>query len=226
MHFITPGQSFVGWSGVVSGGSRILRNLTGGILLAAMAVPGLVSCGTQSKATEPPKDTAGVVDSAVSRSEALRAFREGLAPTDSLVGGATSAAALMKAFVRALERNDTVSLERLALSRQEFAWIYYPTNPQAASPYDLSPSLYWFLLEGRSRKGLGHLIAERGGQPLRYAGVRCDTTVSREGENTVTGPCAVLLLQQGGDTIAERLFGLVIERRKRWKFVSYANKLD
>jgi hypothetical protein len=150
---------------------------------------------------------------------------EGLAPIDSLAGGATSLEALMTRFVRAVERNDTASLERLALSRQDFAWVFYPTNPQAAPPYDLSPGLFWFLLEGRSRKGLGRLLVDRGGRPLKYAGVRCDSAVSREGENTVRGPCAVLRIQ-GRDTVAERLFGLVIERRGRWKFVSYANRLD
>lgn len=196
------------------------------ILMAAPAVLILGGCGGQSRATEPPKDTARIVDSAVSRDEALREFREGLAQSDSLTGGAPSRTALMRTFVRAVEQNDTVALERLALSRQEFAWIYYPTNPQAAPPYDLSPSLYWFLLEGRSRKGLAHLLTERGGRPLRYAGVRCDTTVSREGENTISGPCAMLRLQERGDTIAERLFGHLIERRGQWKFVSYVNKLD
>jgi hypothetical protein len=196
------------------------------ILVAAPAALVLGGCGRQSRATEPPKETASVVDTAVSRDEALREFREGLAPTDSLTGGAPSRTALVRTFVRAVEQNDTVALERLALTRQEFAWTYYPTNPQAAPPYDLSPSLYWFLLEGRSRKGLAHLLTERGGQPLHYAGVRCDTTVSREGENTVTGPCAVLRLQERGDTVAERLFGLIIERRGQWKFVSYVNKLD
>jgi hypothetical protein len=203
-----------------------MRTLMVSILVAAPAMLILGSCGGQSRATEPPKDTAGTVYSAVSWSEALHRFREGLAPTDSLVGAATSRPALMQAFVRAVERRDAAALERLALSRQEFAWIYYPTNPQAVPPYDLSPSLYWFLLEGRSRKGLAHLLTDRGGRPLRYVGVRCDSTVSREGENTVTGPCSVLRLQERGDTIAERLFGLVIERRGRWKFVSYANKLD
>jgi hypothetical protein len=203
-----------------------MRKLMVSLLMAAPAVVILGACAGQSRATEPPKETLIVVDSAVDRINALRDFQEGLAPADSLAGGATSLPALMARFVRAVEQNDTVSLERMALSRQEFAWIFYPTNPQAAPPYDLSPSLYWFLLEGRSRKGLGRLLADRGGRPLKYAGVRCDSTISREGENTVRGPCAVLRLQERGDTLAERLFGLVIERRGRWKFVSYANKLD
>lgn len=202
-----------------------MRKLTVSLLVALPALVSLGSCGGQSRATEPPKEAARVVDSAVARDSALRDFREGLAPIDSLAGGATSLPVLMRAFVRAVEDRDTAALERLTLSRREFAWIYYPTNPQAAPPYDLSPSLYWFLLEGRSRKGLAHLLTDRAGRPLHYAGVRCDSTVSREGENTVRGPCAVLRVLNG-DTIAERMFGLVIERRGQWKFVSYANKLD
>ncbi len=39
------------------------------------------------------------------------------------------------------------------------------------------------------------------------------------------GPCFVRRLTANRDTIEERLFGLLIERGKRFKFVSYANKL-
>ena len=31
---------------------------------------------------------------------------------------------------------------------------------------------------------------------------------------------------EGGDSVVQRIFGPIIERRGRWKFVSYANKLD
>ncbi len=131
----------------------------------------------------------------------------------------------MLAFVRALERGDSAALAVLALDRAEFAWLYYPTSREALPPYDLDPGLMWFLLEGRSRQGLAHLLEERGGRPLRYLGHTCEEAPRQEGANTVWAPCVVARLQAPGDTVVERLFGAIVERRGTSKFVSYANSL-
>lgn len=156
----------------------------------------------------------------------LASFLEGNPPVHDLEGGAASREALVQGYLSALETRDTAALRRLALDRAEFGWIYYPTNPQARPPYDLDPGLFWFMVSQHSGKGLAKALELLGGKPLRYAGHSCDPNASREGENTVHGPCLVRLVQAAGDTAEVRLFGLVIERRGRWKFVSYANKLD
>jgi hypothetical protein len=168
---------------------------------------------------------AGVVDSVVPRDEALRRFRNGLGEPAGLDGAATSRDALVRAFVRAVEAGDTAAALALTLTQAEFGWLYYPTTPQGLPPYDVSPSLLWFLTRGGSDKGLRRLLDERGGRPLGYVGYRCDPTSSREGENTVWGPCVVRRLEAAGDTVEERLFGLILERAGRFKFVSLANKL-
>jgi hypothetical protein len=169
---------------------------------------------------------AAVVDSAVPREEALRRFRQGVPPVDTLTGGADSRDALVRQFVAAVEQADTAALRRLLMTRQEFAWIYYPDNPQGLPPYDLSPGLLWFLLDNRGAIGLSHLMQERGGTPLRYVRYQCDSLPSVEGENRVWGPCVIARRQGGGDLLLERLFGPILERRGRFKFVNYANKLD
>ena len=176
-----------------------------------------------SEATTLPK---GVVDSAVPREEALRRFREGLIPTDSLEGGELSREALVRSFVTALEGKDTAEFRRLLLSPREFAFVYYETNPQSLPPYDLSPSLFWFMLEGGTRGGLTKALQSLGGTAMRYLRTRCDGEPSRQGENVVYGPCVVVRRTERGDSLVQRLFGPIIERRGRWKFVSYANKLD
>jgi hypothetical protein len=103
--------------------------------------------------------------------------------------------------------------------------LYYPTNPQALPPYDLNPDLMWFMLSSGSAKGITRALGELGGQHLGYAGYVCDSIPSRQGSNTIWGPCAVRLHPEGRDTASERLFGLIVERDGRYKFVSYANKL-
>lgn len=193
-------------------------------LLAAVAAcsPATPDAGGDARSAS----YAGVVDSVVPRDEALRRFRTGLGEPARLDGAAaTSRGALVGAFVRAVEAGDTAGARALTLSRAEFGWLYYPTTPQGLPPYELSPSLLWFLTQGGTDKGLRRLMDERGGRPLGFAGYRCDPRSSREGENTVWGPCVVRRVQAPGDTVEVRIFGLILERAGRFKFVSLANKL-
>jgi hypothetical protein len=194
-----------------------------GFGLAALAA--LAAACSRSDAT--PESAAGqAADSVVPREVALQRFREGLDSVAELSGGARSRDELVRRFIRALETRDTAEVRTLAMTKAEFAWLYYPTTPQGLPPYDLSPEMLWFLTFERSQQGIAHAFEQRGGQPLRYVGYACDPDVSIEGQNRVQGPCLVRRLQAPGDTVAERLFGLVIERGGRFKFVSYANRLD
>jgi hypothetical protein len=167
----------------------------------------------------------GPADAASGTSGALARFRTGLAEPTGLSGGAPTLDELVARFVRALERRDTAALVQMHVTRAEFAWLYYPTNPQARAPYNLSPDLMWFMEQGNSEKGVQHLLADRAGLPLGVVAYRCDPVTSRQGQNTVIGPCVVRRTMSGRDTIEERLFGLIVERGGQFKFVSYANKL-
>jgi hypothetical protein len=196
--------------------------------IIAAALSGFATaCGPARPATEPHRETAsyaGVVDSAVPREEALRRFRSGLPEPRGLGEGAMATRdALVAEYVRAVETGDSARARDLVLTRAEFGWLYYPTAPQGLPPYDLSPSLFWFLTEGATAKGLRRLLDERGGRAFGYAGYRCDPAPSREGANTLWGPCLVQRVAATGDTVEERLFGLIVERGGRFKFVSLAN---
>jgi hypothetical protein len=192
-------------------------------LLCVAVLCFLTGCG-RSSATTPATPRSVHVDSLIPRAEALRRFRAGIPPLDSLSGGATSRDALVRGYIRALERRDTVVLRRLLLTRGEFGYLYYPSNPQGLPPYDLSPDLMWFMVSTGSEKGLTRALAELGGQRLGYTGYVCDSVPSRQGANTVWGPCAVQLHPKAKDTTSQRLFGLIVERDGRYKFVSYANR--
>jgi hypothetical protein len=174
----------------------------------------------------PPRAAEETVDSVLPRAEALRRFREGLPEVTELAGGAPSRDALVRGVIHALETRDTAALGALAVTKGEYAWLYYPTTPQRLPPYDLAPGLYWFMLEGRSRHGLAYLLAERSGAPLRLIGYDCGTTATREGGNTLHGPCLVRRLQAPGDTVTERYFSLIVERAGRFKVLAYSGEQD
>jgi hypothetical protein len=165
------------------------------------------------------------VDSFVPRDEALRRFRRGLSPTNRLSHGMPSREALVGAFARALERQDSTALRQLVLSRAEFAYLYYPSAPQGLPPYDLNPDLMWFMMSLQSEKGMRRALQERGGQSLHLAGAHCNEKPDSQGENTLWGPCLLRQVQGPGDTLDERLFGPILERGGLYKFLTYANKL-
>lgn len=193
-----------------------------GILAAAAGSAGCTQPRAEAKANPPE----GSFTTENIRRAQLDSFRINTPPVEELDGGKSSREELVQTLLTALEARDTSALRSMALSRAEFAWIYYPTTPQARPPYDLAPGLLWFMVTQHSGKGLGKALEAIGGKRLTYAGDSCDLKPSREGENTIYGPCLVRLVQTTGDTVEGRIFGPVIERHGRWKFVSYANKLD
>ncbi|HEX5003815.1 MAG TPA: hypothetical protein VFV65_00760 [Gemmatimonadales bacterium] len=191
------------------------------ILLTAAACVG-VACAREPRVARAATD--GVVDSVIPRAEALRRFRVGLDTVRVLEGGAPSRDALVRAYVAALEAADTTAIKRLTLSKAEFAWLYYPESAQGRPPYDLSPSLMWFMMDEQSRKGLTRALAERGGAPYADAGYLCMGEAVREGPNTLWGPCVVSRVSAAGDTIPERLFGQILGRDGVFKITTHANK--
>jgi hypothetical protein len=190
------------------------------ILILLACAPPLAAC--RSSDAHPPRST---VDSVVPIDTALARFRQGLEPPAELEHGAGNLDDLIQTFVHRLEQRDTAGLAALALTRAEFAYLYYPTVPEARPPYELSPGLLWFMIAGNSARGLASALSERGGVPLGYLGHRCPGTRRQDGDNTVWTLCVVRRLQAPGDTVEERLFGPIVERHGRFKFVTFANKL-
>ncbi len=136
---------------------------------------------TAAAATDSAPPAAQHIDSVVPREVAIERFREGTRQVTAFEGGASSRDALVKSWVKAIETADTTALQRMLINRDEFAWLYYPTASQGLPPYDLSPSLLWFMTEGQSTKGLRRLLQERAGKPMHMIGYTCDPKSTIEG---------------------------------------------
>jgi hypothetical protein len=193
-------------------------------LLGSVVISALAACGSPDARADLP-ESGGVVDSILPREEAVRRFRDGLAPVDSLEGGASSRDELVAAFVRAIGEADSAAVARLAISRAEFAYLYYPTAVESKPPYDLDPSLMWFTLYERSNEGARKALSRYGGHPMPLIGYDCGVEQHQEGENTIYGPCTVRWRNEAGDTVSVRLISKILERNGRFKFLSYANRL-
>lgn len=168
---------------------------------------------------------AAVIDSFLPRDEAIRRFQQNLPRATALESSYQSRDALLAAFVAALGGRDTAALASLAVSRAEFGYLYYPATPQSLPPYDLEPGLMWDLLQRRSDRGIRRALAAYGGRPLQLLSHDCGQGSSREGANTIVGPCVLQLRDKEGKAVSPLLLNQIIERGGRYKVLSYANRL-
>ena len=165
------------------------------------------------------------VDSARAVPQALTAFRAGL-PRVSGLGGAYAGDrdALVRRFVAALEASDSAAFMPMMLSRAEFAWLYYETDPQAKPPYELPPGLMWSQAMQQGEKGISRALERFGGRPLAFRGYTCAREEVRAPNRVWTG-CRLDVVSTDGARAKVRLFGGIVERGGRYKILSYANDL-
>ena len=168
------------------------------------------------------------VDSIHPPEEQLRRFREGLPVARTLTGGSESVEALAGRFLAAVARRDTAELGRMALSRAEFAYVYYPASPFSRPPMRQDPELTWFLIQQNSAKGLTRVLRRfgpDGSPPAALERVWCAEGPEAQGENRLRTRCALVVRWPDGRAEAVRWFGSILERNGAFKLVSYANDL-
>lgn len=130
---------------------------------------------------------------------------------------------LVGAFVRTVAESDTARLRSLVMTRQEFAWLYYPTSRYTRAPTLQEPALAWFLHLQHSQKGATRLLNRFGGRPMRVLSNTCAEPVT-EGRNRIWHDCMQRVIS-GNDTLKLRFVGGIYERDGVFKLLTYANDL-
>ena len=162
------------------------------------------------------------VDSVFPPEEEVRRFIAEIGRTvDTLRYAQPTRDALVQRFATLVEKNDTVAIRHLGLDVIEFASLYYATSRFAKPPYFLKPQTAFFQISANSEHDLNTLLRSYGGQPFRVSSYECPPP-TREGPNHLHERCRVRFR---GDTTSFQLFGSILEREGRFKFVSFANKL-
>jgi hypothetical protein len=138
------------------------------------------------------------------------------------LAGPSSRDSLVLLFERALARRDTAGLNRLQITREEFAYLYYPDSKMALPPYELGPDVMWLQIESQRNRGLRRLVAKYGGQKIGIQHLECRTP---ERQNSVIIHQCGVRTSEAVDAASKQLFGSIIEREGRFKFVGYANRL-
>ena len=165
------------------------------------------------------------IDSILPMTEYVRRFRVGVDAPAALRGGATTRDALARDYLAALARRDTTALAGMLVSRGELAWLIFPDHRYAAAPYELDPAILWGQLTHANSKGLTRAMQRYGGVPMALLALECsrDTLQLTRGPARLWGPCTVRY-RAGDSTLTRRLFGSILERDGRAKFLSYANE--
>lgn len=168
----------------------------------------------------------GVVDSVFPVEEEIRRFMTTLSgPLPTALQNATgSREALAQRFMTALVQNDTAAIHKLVLSPAEFIELYYPFSQYTKPPYKQSPGLLWFLIQQNSQKGISRALQRFGGNDVGYQRIDCQEPPEVQGRNRFW-TCVVRWTPEPNKPDPLRLFGSIMERDGRFKFVSYANGL-
>lgn len=199
-----------------------LLSLTFAAAIAACAVnTPAAGSGASAEAT-----ARGIVDSALPIETLLHRFRATTTDTPSVLnGGAVSPEALTRGLLAALEAGDTSAVRNLAISRAEFAWIYYPHAKWTRPPYEMGPGLVWLQITASNDKGYVRLVRRYGGRRLRFEALTCPDTGLHEGPNVVISGCRVRFAAADSAAREMQLFGSLLNRDGRYRFVSYSNDL-
>ncbi|MCL4214601.1 MAG: hypothetical protein KJZ74_11845 [Gemmatimonadales bacterium] len=195
-----------------------------GLLVTVLTtIPGACAAGDRGAATPA---AAGVVDSALPIAVLLERFRRATPETlTTLTGGADTPERLARTLLTAVAAHDTAGVRALVLSRAEFAWLYYPHTRFVAPPYELGPELAWLTHAAESGKGERRLLARFGGHALGVVALDCPGSITDEGPNRVIGGCEMRFTDGAESPRRLRLFGALLYRDGRYKFLSYVNDL-
>lgn len=186
------------------------------------AAPALEARDSEASRTRPPVH----IDSIFPIDEEIRRFRATIdtQPVELGGGAAGSVTELVARFRAALERSDTAALRSLIIDRAEFAHLYYPHTVYTREPYELPPGLVWFQIQQNGEKGILRALRLYGGTTGMLGEHTCEPEPVAEGPNRLWQECTVSV-RSGDDIESKRVFGSVLERDGRFKFVSYANDL-
>jgi hypothetical protein len=163
-----------------------------------------------------------VVDSIFPIAEEIRRFNAGVVPVDSLESPARTRNALVMRFAAALAQHDTAALTALLITRAEFGYLVFPESPYTQPPYKTKPGVIWTQLSSETQRGLARLLQRVGGTGVQVSALRCDERPERQGQNKYWRNCSVLKRDTSQRATRMRLFGPILERNGRAKFLSYS----
>ena len=196
-----------------------MKILNAAAVVVVVATLALTCSGRDTKTSTSTAGTSASVAVPTIQDE-LAAFRSGMTVQPRTLDGPPSRDSLVRLFERAVAKGDTTALNRLQITREEFAYLYYPDSKMARPPYELGPDMMWMQIQSQSSRGLQRLLAKKRGRRLGIRSLECQPPDRQNA--VVIHQCGV---RTSTDATPKQLFGSIIERDGRFKFVGYSNQL-
>ncbi len=205
--------------------SRLLGTALSIVVVAGCAEKSVPAADEQAQHVAEVAAAGGVVDSILPIAEHLRRFRASMPKVDTLSYSSPNREALVDRWANAIGANDTTDLNAMIMNRTEFAWLYYTDSPMSRPPYEAPPELLWGQLLASSNKGATQLVGRFGGSRVTASRLRCTAPPDTQGANVLYSKCEVRLSAPGKATVDGVMFGTILERDGRFKFVGLSSKL-
>lgn len=189
------------------------------LLVVACDRPAPSSEGSGAARDQAPARPGAVIDSTLPQEELVRRFRVGVDSVDSLAGP-TSRDELVRQFLDGVRRNDRAAVQRLGITKAEFAYLVFPGSKISKPPYNQPPDIEWLLLQQSSGSGLTRLLKRAGAFEFRtYV---CEQPPVVDGGAKYWPGCVVRVMENGTERRL-RLFGAIVEMKGRFKFRDFSN---
>jgi hypothetical protein len=129
--------------------------------------------------------------------------------------------ALARAVLDSINRSDGAGLLALAVTREEFADIVWPTlrvsRPEVGMPFDY----VWDDTFSKSRNHLIQTLAEHGGRRYELERLEFGGAVTEHATHTIARAAGLVVRDETGRQRRLRLFGSIIRQGGRSKVLSY-----
>ena len=139
----------------------------------------------------------------------------------ALDSGFESDEALVQAVLDGLHRRDAAGLLDLAVTREEFEDLVWPTlqvgRPEVGMPLDY----VWDDTFSKSRRHLIQTVAAHGGRRYRLERVEFGGPVTHHGTHAIARETQLVVRDEDGQQRTLRLFGSIIRQDGRSKVFSY-----
>ena len=122
-----------------------------------------------------------------------------------------------------MRSGDANALRGLTLSRAEYGFLVYPELSISRPPYNQPPEIAWLLLNAETNSGVNKLLNAASSR-FEMLGYRCAAAPTTAGVLRLHSACSVRVRESGAEREV-RLFGRIIERDGRWKFMSVGGDL-
>lgn len=128
--------------------------------------------------------------------------------------------ALLDTLIHALEKRDTLTLQKLLVSKKEYRQWLWPEYPASWPVLNMPVEFAWGNLQAKTFRGLRYMIRTYGGQPLAYVSHSFEKKDPYQ-TFTIHERPHVVVADTTGKEIELKEIGSIVEMNGSYKLISF-----